>query len=98
MTTITRDKLQRLYTETIIEANKKKIDCYVDTIKGKILASNCNGNKNYIYTFYKNLNKENEETIKEVMRRLQEIFIDSEIIFNKADAYGDDRISIDWTN
>jgi hypothetical protein len=98
MTTITRDKLQRLYSETIIEANDKKIQGYVDTIKEKILISNCNGNKTHTYHFYKNFKKENSETINEIKRRLQEIFIDSEIIYYKADAYEDDRIFIDWTN
>lgn len=82
----------------MIESNEKKIEAYVDTIKNKILITNCNGNTKYTYFFYKNFNKEKDETINEIARRLQEIFIDSEVIYHKADTYEDDRICIDWTN
>ena len=90
--TITRDKLKKMYEENIVEMKNAHIQNYVDQIKESIIRFNNTGEKQYTKYFY----KENEDIMKEVSRRLYEIFIDCEVTYSgtKDDQ---DAIYIDWT-
>ena len=90
--TITRDKLRQMYEENIIEIKNGHIQNYVDQIKESIIRLNNKGEKKYTKYFY----KEDEDVIKEVSRRLYDIFVDCEITCYTGDE-SEDRIFIDWS-
>ena len=75
--TITRNNLQYLYTEHVMLMKGRKIKEYVTYIRERILHFNNNGDKQYCYAFMK---KEEPEMVQEIIKRLQEMFIDSEIV------------------
>jgi hypothetical protein len=95
MTTITRDELQKRYTENLKKTNENKIQACVAFIQEKVLTINDKGDKSYCYIFHKGYD-EKPEIVKEVARRLQEIFIDSKVIFHEKNAYTDNQIIISW--
>ena len=90
--TITRDKLKKMYEENIVEMKNAHIQNYVDQIKESIIRLNNTGEKQYTKYFY----KENEDIMKEVSRRLYEIFIDCEFTCYTSNE-SEYRIFIDWT-
>ena len=90
--TITRDKLKKMYEENIVEIKNGHIQNYVDQIKESIIRLNNKGEKKYTKYFY----KENEDIMKEVSRRLYEIFIDCEVTCYTSNE-SEYRIFIDWT-
>lgn len=98
MTTITRDELHTKYTEYIQKINEKTVQSYVTSIQEKIFIMNEKGHKSYCYIFHKSCgNDENPEIIKEIVRRLQEIFVDSKVVFHERNAYIENQIVINWS-
>ena len=95
MNTITRDELQKRYTENLKKTNENKIQSYVAFIQEKVLSMYDKGDKSYCYIFHRGYD-EKSEIVKEVARRLQEIFIDSKVIFHEKKAYTNNQIVISW--
>lgn len=89
--TLTRNDLHQLYTEHVMLMKEKKIREYVMFIRERILLYNHNGDKQYCYTFIK---KEEPEMVDEIVKRLQDMFIDSEIIVNNNDRH--DSFVVRW--
>lgn len=95
--TITRDKLHQLYTENLAITNEKNIQLYVINIHNKILEMNNKGDKSYCHIFHKTTgNGEEPAVIREIARRLQEIFADSDVIFHEKNGYTESQIIINW--
>ena len=92
MTTITRDKLKKLYEENNEENRKAFIEFYVNEIKESIIRLNNKGETQYTKYFY----KEDEAVLKEISRRLYDIFIDCEVTYCNSNIFKN-RIFIDWT-
>lgn len=100
MTTIfTRDDLRKMYTKNVVKIHENKIQAYVTFIQERILNSNDHGDKMYSYYFHKSCNSNHEppEIGEEIARRLQNIFVDSEINYHKENAYNESYISIHWS-
>jgi len=99
MSTFTRDDLQKKYTENQKEIHEKNMQTYVANIQERVLRLNIQGHKSLRYPFYKYCSiGANPDTIKEIVRRLQEIFIDSDITFEEnSQGYSDSQIMIDWS-
>ena len=88
MTTYTRDKLERLYQLRQKQRREETIQKYVDSIKNTVFSYNAEGKTTYTHVHYGQ-----PDVVKEVARRLQEIFIDSEV-----GVVQPDRIVLDWSN
>jgi phenylalanyl-tRNA synthetase alpha subunit len=97
MSTITRGDLQKMKIESSVRKNDEKIKYYVNYIKEKIITNNENGDIKYCYNFNVISNKESDDIIKEIIARLQNIFVDMEIKFYKANGVSDNHISFDWS-
>ena len=98
MTTITRDDLRKMASESVIRKNEEKIKHYVNTIKEKIIKMNENGDKKYFFNFDEKDKSESQTIFKEVVTQLQNIFVDMDIMFRKSDGYyADTHIEFDWT-
>ena len=95
--TITRGDLQKMKIESSVRKNDEKIKYYVNYIKDKIITNNENGDIKYCYNFNVISNKESDYIIKEIIARLQNIFVDMEIKFYKANGVTDTHISFDWS-
>ena len=91
---ITRDKLQKMYEQNLKKIKEEILKNYVTYIKEAVIRLNNNGDTKYTYVFY----KEKRAIIQEVARRLQEIFIDCEILVDKESNDFTDKLFIDWTN
>jgi ribosomal protein S17E len=95
MVTFTRDELYKKYTENQRKIMEKKIQTYVTKIQDKILLMNNKGHTTLSYPFYKYGSENIEpEMIKEIGRRLQEVFIDSCIEFQTS--HEGNKLVIDW--
>jgi len=96
--TFTCDQLQDMYLHNLEEVKEKNTQRYVEGVKDTIFRLNQQGVKQYIYNYYSLLRE--PVVVDEIARRLQEIFVDSEIVVHKADPNSSypDRISIDWSN
>jgi len=99
MATFTCEDLHKKYTENQKEIHEKNMQTYIANIQEKVLLMNIQGLKSLRYPFYKYCSiGKNPDTIKEIVRRLQEIFIDSDIMFKETnEGYSDSQIMIDWS-
>lgn len=98
MTTITREDLRKMNIESVVRKNEEQIIYYVDYIKKKIITNNENGDIYYCFNInVSSNNKVCEELIKEIIARLQNIFVDMEIKFHKGDGVSDTHVSFDWS-
>lgn len=95
--TFSRYQLEDMYLQNLEEVKEKNIQRYVESIKFTIIRLNQKGTKQYIYNHHSHLRE--QDVVSEIARRLQENFIDSEIVFHKADTNcsDPDRIFIDWS-
>lgn len=84
MTTITRDDLRKQYQATLSEIPESVIQDYVTNIQERVLLVNHQGHTNYILHFYKGCGLENRpDVVREIARRVQAIFVDSDVVFHK---------------
>ena len=98
MTTITREDLRKMKIESVVRKNEEQIIYYVDYIKKKIITNNENGDIYYCFNInVSSNNKVCEELIEEIIARLQNIFVDMEIKFHKANGVSDTHVSFDWS-
>ena len=97
MSTITREDLRKMNIESIVRKNEEQIIYYVDYIKKKIITNNENGETKYYCNFNDKIKNENDDLIKEIIVRLQNIFVDMEIKFHKANGVSDTHIYFDWS-
>jgi len=96
MSTFTREDLNNIYTKGVEKNKEKKIQEYVAIIKDQIFKLNERGYKTYVHCFYKgSMNDEKPDTIKEIVRRLKEIFVDIDIIFQEQ-SKNENQIVINW--
>jgi hypothetical protein len=87
-----------MYLHNLEEVKEKNTQRYVEGVKETIFRLNQRGIKQYIYNYYSRLRE--PVFVDEIARRLQEIFVDSEIVVHKADPNNKthpDRICIDWS-
>jgi hypothetical protein len=96
--TFTRDQLQDMYLQNLEEIKEKNTQRYVEGVKETIFRLNQQGVKQYTYNYHSQLRE--PVVVDEIARRLQEIFVDSEIVVHKADPNRSDpdRICVDWSN
>ena len=99
MSVFTRDKMEKMYLHNLEEVKEKNTQRYVESIKEIIFRLNLQGIKQCIYNYHSQLRE--PVVVDEIARRLQEIFIDSEIVVHRADPNHKthpDRICVDWSN
>ena len=89
MATFTREYLHNKQLQSFFKKNEDSIQYYFTYIKDAIIKSNNNGDTIYIYPFLFC----NEDCVIEIIRRLQEIFVDTEFLYCKKD----NKITCDWT-
>lgn len=97
--TFTRDQLEDIYLHNLEEVKEKNTQRYVESIKENVFRLNLQGIKQCIYNYHSQLRE--PVVVDEIARRLQEIFVDSEIVVHRADPNHKthpDRICIDWSN
>ena len=92
---VTREELYQIYlTEKEIK-KQETIKVYVDKIKLAVLKENCIGKTNYTTSFINYY----PEYVEDVINKLKEFFIDSDIIGIEKDTYNKNTITsikIDW--
>jgi len=89
MTTITREDLQAMWIAEQVRKQDETIKMYVNAISIDIIAHNNAGNKKCKKVLY----KETDFVKAQVVKQLQTVFIDSEIIYTEADH----SITVDWS-
>jgi hypothetical protein len=81
-TIITRDDLHKLYTKNRKVFTEQNIQAYVQCIVRRVLLFNEKGHTTYSHFFNKGSGLEDRpEVVQEIARKIQEIFVDSDVIF-----------------
>jgi hypothetical protein len=84
MTTLSRAELRSQYLAILTDIPESVIQDYVTNIQERVLLLNKQGQTNYQLYFHKGCGLENRlDVMREIARRVQAIFMDSDVVFHK---------------
>jgi hypothetical protein len=97
MTTLSRAELRSQYLATLTDIPESVIQDYVTNIQERVLLLNKQGQTNYQHYFHKGCGLENRlDAVREIARRVQAIFMDSDVVFHKNAAPSHCSIEVIW--
>jgi hypothetical protein len=84
MTTLSRAELRSQFLDSLPKIPESVIQHYVTNIQERVVLMNKDGYTNYQHHFYKGCGLDNRfDVVREIARRLQDIFLDSEVVCHK---------------